>query len=180
LKRRNQLNLFRSGRLLLIAPIIGAVALMSSLSPAAAAGAGGIAVIGQGTIKPGLSALPTQQAVNFGGTATGAFVTTGGGATVLNGTACNFAGNSSSTGDNYVVGLGTVAGGCGTQIQCTVVTYVRVGAIVLIDAVLTCTVSGQTISATGAFVFEANVPSPPTAPITSYTLQGVSVGAGAP
>lgn len=175
----------------LIALVLGMGLLSHSTAYAQTAGAGLGAVTGDGNIGPGLTVMPTKQTVSFQGTVTGAFAGAGLPASVaadIGSINCIFTGLSWATGDNYALGVGEVTGNCsGTgvltgipiSVTCTVMTYVRVGPIVVVVALkCTITVGSITILVTvlGSFVFVTTTAPP--APVTSYTLTGAAVAAG--
>ncbi|MDQ1437913.1 MAG: hypothetical protein QOK43_1542 [Acidimicrobiaceae bacterium] len=180
-------------RMALVGALLASVAMVGQTTTAYGAGVSGAAVIGQGTISPGLDdTLPgTIQSVTFGGSAIGGGIATGVGTQVgiaVGDFTCTFNGGSSIP-ETRAAGSGTASGTCnggtvGTgTIACTA-TYARAGALVLV--VLTgCSASASgplgTGSASGAlgaglFVF---VPDQLTPPVTSYRLVGASAGAGA-
>lgn len=174
--------------------IVGVItfALVSWGSPASAAGGGGTAVLGNGTISPGLTTTPTNQSGSFNGTATGALVSSKPAAFAgsLN---CGFT-FASIVAETVAHGAGGASGVCsgssavdGTpaSVVCSL-TYARAGAIVVIVSAAgvpgACNfsvggVGGSTGVLAGSFVFVPT--SPPGAPATAYTLAGVAAGAAA-
>lgn len=171
--------------------IVGAVSLLVP-SSAQATGGGAVAVVGAGTIQPGLTpdpTNPTMQAVTFTGTAAGfgigvdAQTELGFDAGALS---CNFAGGSSAP-ESSLLGMGHVTGNCtGTglfgpiSISCGF-DYTREA--VLVEIVGSCTITAQnvlgqtvtiTVTAAGVFVF---IPAPGI-PTNSYQLVGVAAGVG--
>ena len=170
---------------------------------AASATVGALVVAGSGTISPGLTATPTNQAVSFSGTGVGAVSTSVAtavlppGVTARQGAAvgifsCNFNGN--SPGANQLVGAGLLAGVCagggvGTAVANCNVNYSRVGIIVVanvncgttstLNSVLGINVAGGG-TGVGVFLFIPDQPPAPigSAPITSYQLLGAAAIAG--
>lgn len=165
--------------------IAGAVAVLAPGAPAEAQGVGAVAVVGDGTISPGLTPNPTAgtvQNVTFTGTAAGAFVNGVPDADVGS-MSCAFSGTSGGlfAQESSLVGTGTVSGGCsGTGVAGSTVTvsctfdYFRLGPAVTITGSCTATVDGVTFTATagGAFVFVPTTVSP----TTSYVLVGATAG----
>ena len=173
-------------KLTLAGVLLAGFAMLSTSTAYADPGAGAAAVTGQGTINPGLTAELVAQTVAFNGTAVGAFANTSPAADV--GTAsCSFSGSSSSLGDNYVVGTGTVGGGCngsgivtgtGIDVDCGAMAYVRVGTIVLVVDV-NCTVVVNDASSHGPVVGAFNfIPTGDPQRVQSYLLTGVAGFAG--
>src|SRR5688500_7134610 len=86
----------RTRRLALASILIGTIGLLvpSPAAHGAALAGGGAVVVGQGTISPGLTLVPTHQTVSFTGTAAGGFVSalpgTGGDVGAMT---CNFTGS---------------------------------------------------------------------------------------
>jgi hypothetical protein len=153
---------FRSGKFGILGVAAGA-ALMLTGTTGLAANAGGAAVVGSGTIAPGLSTVPTTQTVTFGGTAAGAGVI-GTTPVVVNDT-CTFSG-SSVIAETVAQGEGNATGSCtGTAAISASVHYTRAGGAVAIQG--SGTVNGTAATITAACSFE-----PTSAPtVVSYQLQ---------
>ncbi len=180
-----------------MATAVGIAAALAVLAPGAAhADTGGavVAVVGSGTIDPGLTATAASQEVEFSGTAAGAAFADSpvADAGAVN---CEFSGRSgavtlpdgSTVGDDTETsaeGTGTVTGECtgtgvgGNNVRATcTLDYVRAGPLVAIEG--SCTVNGggatiDTSTTGGVFVF-VPVPGLPT---TNYFLAGLASGAG--
>lgn len=177
-----------SKRMVTAVAIMGAVAILSPGTAHAATGGAAVAVVGSGTITPGLSATPTDQSVEFTGTAAGAAFAVGATPTVAvadaGAVSCAFSGTSSGP-ETSAAGTGTVTGTCtgaglvlGTPVSadCTL-DYYRAGPVVVVAGNCTVTGGGATVSTSttaGVFLF---VPGP-SLPTTTYTLAGVAAGAG--
>ena len=181
-------------RLTMLAAVLASVGLVAQGSAYASPGAATAAVVGSGTIAPGLTTTPTLQTnVTFTGTAAGGGAAVGGvGAigTAVGTFSCSFSGSSSSP-ETVFTGAGVVTGSCTSNpgdvgtgtIACTAA-YTRVGVIVVVQlSGCVSTGSGPLGSASstggegvGAFVF---APDQATPPVTSYQLAGESVGVGA-
>ncbi|MDQ1437260.1 MAG: hypothetical protein QOK43_889 [Acidimicrobiaceae bacterium] len=164
--------------------LISAVALLAQGSAYAAPNAVAAAITGSGTISPGLNTAGAPQSVSFGGTAVGTIVAVPGASAGVY--SCSFSG-SDPNGSLATGGPGTVTGSCsggtvGSGTVVCVVTFVRVGAIVVIIIACGTSATGPTGSGSGngsgagAFLF---VPDQATPPVTSYRLVGVAAGAGA-
>jgi hypothetical protein len=177
-------------KLSLLMAIAAAVAMFGQ-SSAYAVGAVGAVVVGSGTISPGLTTVPANQSFTFT-TANAASapsylggVSTNGGVVAATAT-CSFNGNSTlAGGETSAAGLGTGSGTCGTAVgvagtsgslACTL-TYIRVGAIVVVVLSCQATVNGNSNNngpGVGVFLF---VPTSVN-PTTTYQLAGAGVGAG--
>ena len=166
---------------------VSVCAAMVSQSSAYGATASALAVVGGGTISPGLTATPNFQGGTFSGTVAGAVIATPGAATGLG--SCNFT-FSSTIAETSAQGQGVASGTCsggtiGTASVSCSLTYSRAGALVVIQASCNVSASGPTGSGTGAaaavgvFVFVPTSGNGVTAPITGYSLVGVAAGAGA-
>lgn len=182
-------------KLTVVGVLLAGLSMLSTNTAYAAPGLGGAVVQGSGTISPGLTAAPTvQPTISFGGTATGAFANSAPAADVGSVT-CSFNGSSNTTvGDNYAVGLGQVSGSCAgsglitnasINVSCPVLTYVRIGTIVLVisgdlNNLCKVTVSGTTSTGVvvGAFNFTPNTVVPPGSAVTAYDLVGAAAFAG--
>lgn len=168
--------------------IMGAVAVLAPGSAHAAAGGAAVAVVGSGTINPGLTATGTAQTVEFTGTAAGAAFAATPAVADAGAVNCAFRGGSSGPValETSAAGTGNVTGTCtgnglvlGTPVtaDCNL-NYYRVGPLVVVEGNCTVTGGGATVSSSttaGVFVF---VPGPGL-PTQTYTLVGVAAGAGA-
>jgi hypothetical protein len=137
---------------------IGAVGVFIGAGPAGAA-AGSAAVVGHGTISPGLTTTPTAQTISF----TGTLVAAG---TANSGTyACRFTGSSTikeTTQKGKGVARGTCSGSKGTATS--TVSYTRTTSAVVLAGTSTGALAGKL---NGACVFE-----PTSAPqVKAYQLQ---------
>lgn len=140
---------------------------IASVAPSASAANADTAVIqGQGTIAPGLTAVPTAQSISFGGNAT--VVGTHGVAASFG---CGF--NGSDLAGSLGEGAGTVGGGCG-PINLSLCAFVRVGGAV---AVACAGIGTPKQGAAGLFAFTPD--QTPPAVVTSYHLVGGAVYADA-
>jgi hypothetical protein len=173
------------------------VGLVAGNTPASATGSTVAAVRGSGTISPGLSTTPTNQAVTFDGALTGAGTFSGGGNTaagVSSNLRCTFSGT--GVGETATLGGGSGTVTCdsdtggnvtgvvspGNQVITRItfscnVNYTRVGGVVRLTGMCTIVVYvGATAVITtsgtvrGAFVFEPRDVNP----TRSYDLTGES------
>jgi hypothetical protein len=146
--------------------------LIASTSPASAADAAGAAILGSGTISPGLGAVPVPQSFSFTGTATGAGLVAGSVVTPLTPLHCSFAGTDLA--GSAAEGAGFVNGACGAiNLNAPVIgAFVRVGGAVVVAFAGT----SPAKAAAGVFAF---VPGDVN-PTTKYTLAGVAGYASAP
>jgi hypothetical protein len=177
-------------KLSLAMAVLAAIAMLGQ-SSAYAVGADAAVVFGSGTISPGLTTVPTPQTFTFStaimpsvpSVAVGASTNGGAFAGTIN---CSFSGNSTiAGGETSAAGVGTGSGSCNTgvglagtngAITCTTLTYIRVGALVVVVLnPCTATVNGNPNNSglgVGVFLF---VPTSVN-PTTGYDLVGVSAG----
>lgn len=163
--------------------VIASASMMAQNSAYASLGA---AVVGGGTITPGLTANPTFQSGTFSGTIAAAVNAQ---TAVAAGTGtCSFT-FGSTIAETVLQGQGTASGTCSGgdvgsyTITCVAFIYVRVGPIVVIVEVGNCriTATGPTgsgantgIAGGGVFLFVPTSGNGATAPVTGYELAGVA------
>jgi hypothetical protein len=163
------------GRLGVVLAIATSLSMVATNGAYATSGGEGV-VTGNGVISPGLTTVPTNQSVTFGGTLAGAF-TVGVNATagVVN---CSFSG-SSTIAETEANGQGTVSGSCsgGTGVPSAFsasgsLSYLRIGPVVVVDDIniTVCVASNceQNEDVHGVFLFEPTSANP----TASYLLQG--------
>lgn len=148
-------------RVLLVALAAPIAMIAATTAPASAATAATAVVQGNGTITPGLTAIPTAQNFDFTGTATVTGVLCG---TTYVAASVGITASGNDLAGNVAEGAGTLTvtiGGCAASGA-----YVRVGAAVVVALALP-----VATAATGVCVF---VPGQLTPPVTSYSVTCVA------
>jgi hypothetical protein len=180
-------------RLTMLVPLLMAAGILDTSSAyGVTVGVDGAAIVGSGTISPGLTTVDTSQSVSFT-----SLVGVGGGAAANSSPAaaaagplvsCSFTGSGHGT---VAMGSGTATGTCTASpvipgvigsglINCTL-TFNQVGAIVVVQGVNSCSAQAGSVALTspttvsaGVFLF---IPTNNN-PVTQYLLAGGAAGAG--
>jgi hypothetical protein len=165
------MGIFRASRLAILGvAATAAVALTPTTTLAANAGVG--AVVGGGSINPGLSVAAAPQTGSFGGTiAGGGVVNTA--PLVIEGS-CNFTFSSTGAGDSLATGQGNASGSCSGTLAAAwsasaTLTYQRVGGVVVIQG------SGNVNGTPAGFTVVCSFEATSAPPVISYQLQCVVI-----
>ena len=163
------------GRLGVVLTIATALSMVATTGAYATTAGDGV-VTGNGVITPGLTTVPTNQSVTFGGTLVGGFTVNG--QVSVGATNCSFSGGSTIA-ETEANGQGTVSGSCSGGLGVPnsfsasgSLSYLRIGPVVVVDDINITICVGSScdsnVDVHGVFAFEPTSANP----TASYLLQG--------